>query len=978
VQEVHAVHIHPQGQPAAGLPSGVLTFLFTDIEGSTRRWEQDPVAMRGALARHDALLQEAVAAQDGWIFKNLGDGVCAVFRSAPAGLAAALQAQEALQAAEWGPAGALRVRMALHTEWADAHNGDYHGPPLNRVARLLAAGHGGQILFSQDTREAIREHLPPGVTLRDLGIHRLKDLSQPEHIFQAQTPDLPSRFPPLRTAGRPGSRLPAYPTPPVDRVQETEKAMALLQSEDVRLLTFSGPGGVGKTRLAVRIAADLRDAFADGVYFVSLAPIADPRLVLSTIAQALGLHETGARSVRDALVVHLEDKEILLLLDNFEQVADAGPEIADLVWAAPRLKVLITSREVLHLYGEYHFVVPPLALPNLHALPELAALQQIEAVSLFVNRARSIRPDFALTAENAADVADICTRLDGLPLAIEVAAAGIRTLPPAALLERLEHRLAVLPGGARDLPARQQTLRGMLDWSYALLDDEERHLFARLAVFVDGAAVAAMLAVCGVDEFAAGRLLERLAALIDKSLVQQAAEEDDAPRFGMLQIIREYALERLDESAEAAALRDRHAQFFLQLAERAALELRGEEQEQWLDRLEREHANLRAALRWALGEATVHDAELALRLVDALWMFWHVRGYLSEGRRWLEETLAKSRRLPAVLRAPVYFQAGVLAMDQGDYPAARTRYEESLLLFRDLRDPAGQARTLVGLGVLAENQGDYEQAKVLTQESLALRRRLGDNRGIAMALNNLGNLALDHGTYAEARALYEESLTLLQKLGDVQLIGVSLNNLGHVAQMQEDYAAAQALHEQSLALKRRLGDKVGIASALNSLGDVARRQEDGERAGMLYQESLAVYRDLGDRAGIAGVLDNLGYLALQGGNPAAAQGYLRESLALLRDLGDKRGLARCLLHVIAATDGQEVTAAQRSVRLLGAVDTLLATIDVPLDAADRADFAHSLVAARTRLEAGSFAAAWTAGQRLTLEQAITEAVGPFD
>ena len=544
----------------ADLPTGTVTFLFTDIEGSTTRWEQHREAMQAALARHDAILRQAIEAHGGQVFKTVGDAFYAVFATAPDALQAAITAQQTLQAEPWPEALApVLVRMALHTGAAEQREGDYFGPPLNRIARLLAAGHGGQILLSMATHGLIRDQRPPGVELRDLGEHRLKDLTMPEHIFQVVAPTLPSGFPPLKTLDVRPSNLPMQRSPLIGREREVAAVAALLRRDDVGLVTLLGPGGVGKTRLSLQVAVDLLDDFKDGVWFVNLAPITDPALVPSTIAQTLGVKEAGGEPLPETLKAYLREKRLLLLLDNFEQVVAAAPLVADLLASARHLKVLITSREVLHLYGEHEYPVPPLALPDLKHLPPLDYLSQYAAVALFIQRAQAIKPDFQVTNANAPAVAEICARLDGLPLAIELAAVRVRLFPPEALLGRLEHRLKALAGGARDLPARQQTLRGTIDWSYQLLDPAEQTLFARLGVFVGGCTLEAAEAVCNPDGALPLEVLDALTSLVDKSLLRQHGDRtstlDSEPRFGMFETVREYALERLAASGEENLVR---------------------------------------------------------------------------------------------------------------------------------------------------------------------------------------------------------------------------------------------------------------------------------------------------------------------------------------------------------------------------------------------------------------------------------------
>jgi predicted ATPase/class 3 adenylate cyclase len=797
------------------LPSGTVTFLFTDIQGSTALWENHQRAMQIALARHDELLRSAIVRQGGAVFKTVGDAFYAAFATADAAVRAALTAQRALQAEPWGAeTGPLRVRMALHTGTADERDGDYFGPPLNRVARLLAVGHGGQILLSLTTQELIRDQLPTGADLRDRGEHSLKDLIRPERIFQLVVPDLPSDFPPLKTLNNRPNNLPMQATPLIGREREVAAACALLRQPNVRLLTFTGLGGTGKTRLSLQVAAELLDDFANGVFFVALDLIRDPDLVVRTIAHALGVTETGEKPVLETLKDYLRDKQVLLVLDNFEQVVEAAPVVSQLLLTSPGLKVLVTTRIVLHLYGEREFPVPPLALPNPHHLPPLEHLSQYDAVRLFIERAQAVKPDFTITNANAPAVAEICHRLDGLPLAIELAAARIKLLPPHAMIARLKSRLQMLTGGARNLPARQQTIRGAIDWSYDLLQPEEQRLFARLAVFVGGCTFTAAEMICNANYDLTTDMLDGLQSLTDKSLLQQEEGSDEEPQFVMRQMIHEYALERLAASGEMESLREQHANYYLSLAEMAEPNLTGPDQATWLAQLERSHENLRAAIGWALERGKV---EIAVRMGGALWRYCYARGYFSEGRQWLEGALALSGTVEATFRAKALNGAGILAWNLGDYPAAQTRLTESLEIRKQQGNKRDIAASLNNLGLVSTDKGDPAAAQDFYEQSLALWREIGDTWGIATSLTNLGIMVRTQGNLDEARTIYEESLGLWQKLGDAWGISTTLYSLGYVAFAQGDNKAARDFYLESLILRKDLGHKEGIVECLEGL-----------------------------------------------------------------------------------------------------------------------------------------------------------------
>jgi len=834
----------PLAPAMARLPSGTITFLCTDIAGSSQLWEQHPEAMRLALARHDAILQETIAAHEGIVFKSGGDGVYAAFTRAPDALAAAVAAQQALLAEPWGQTGPLHVRMALHMGVAEERDGDYFGPPLNRVARLLAVGHGDQILLSRATQELVCDTLPPDVQLRDLDTHRLKDLTRPEHIFQVVAPALPVDFPSLQTLDTRPHNLPAQLTPLIGRVEEVAAVCARLRRDDVRLLTLTGPGGAGKTRLALQVAAELLEDFVDGACFVDLAPISDPALVASTIAQPLGVPETGDQPLIAGLKAHLKRKQKLLLLDNFEQVLSAAPLVVELLAAAPKLKVLITSRAVLHVSGEHEFVVPPLALPNRAHPPPLERLTQYDAVRLFIERAQAVKANFSVTNDTAPAIAEICSRLDGLPLAIELAAARIKLFAPQALLLRLSSRLKLLTGGARDLPIRQQTLRSTIDWSYNLLSVGEQTLFARLAVFVGGCTLEAAEAVCNAAGDLSVDVLDGLAALVDQSLVRREEEPGGEPRFMMLETIREYALERLNERGEAQVLRRQHASHYLALAQTAAPELTRTHQQMWLNQLEQEHDNLRAAIQWTLEQ---REAELALQFCAALEEFWRYHSHFSEGLRWMDAALAQTPALCLPVRAHVLYAAGQLASEQSDLIRATALYEASLALARQLRDPATTAKALQGVGMMVRKQGDLVRARALYEESLALYRELANAKDIAWPLFRLGMVALRRGDHAQAQALGDESLVGFRKAEDSLGIAHVLGLLGEVASLRGDYEQAAGLLRESLTLARDMGAVLVIALGLVRLAGGDTAQAHPELVARLFGAAETLLGNLGIR-----------------------------------------------------------------------------------------------------------------------------------
>ncbi len=831
----------------AELPTGTVTFLFTDVEGSTKLWERYPEAMRASMARHDEVLRGVMESSGGFVFKTIGDAFCVAFPSAPHALEAALAAQRALLSEGQEKTGPLRVRMALHTGSADERGGDYFGAPVNRVARLLSAGHGGQILLSSATKELVRDALPEGASLRDLGERRLKDLFRPERVFQLIAPELPTSFPPLKTLDARTNNLPAQPTPLVGRESELGEVRDLLRAEGVRLLTLTGPGGIGKTRLGLQVAAELLDEFEDSVFFVALAPITDPALVASAIAEPLGVVEAWDQPLEEGLKDYLGGKELLLVLDNFEQVLGGVPLVGNLLAACPKLKVLATSRSVLRVYGEQEYPVPPLELPRPGRLPPIDRLSQYEAVRLFIERAKAARPDFSVTNENAPAVAEICARLDGLPLAIELAAARIKLLPPAAMLERLDSRLKLLRGGSRDLPERQRTLRGTIEWSHALLEEGEQVLFARLAVFSSGRTLEAIEAVCDAKGDLPMDALEGVSSLLDKSLLRQEEGPEGEPRFVMLETIHEYARERLQASGEAEEVRRLHAEYFLTLAEAAEPELSGADQLACLECLEAEHDNFRAALSWSLEKAP----ETALRLAGALARFWEKRSYFSEGSSWLEATLRQGDRAEvattdSATRAKLLSEAGTFAFFRTDFDHAIVLHGEALELYRQVGDDSGVAFALMCLGAQHMEKGDHERAAPFLEEALALSRTIGDKRNTAGTLHNLGEVERQRDNYERAKALGMESIALWREIKDDWNLSMVVGWVGLLEVWSGDEPdLAERFLKDALALEKELGNWAYGAYCLESFAGLAGARAQGARAARLWGAAEALRTSIG-------------------------------------------------------------------------------------------------------------------------------------
>jgi predicted ATPase/class 3 adenylate cyclase len=850
----------PGTTSAPAPPTGTVTCLFTDIEGSTRlEIELGTGPYRDIRERHRDLLRAAFAAHGGHEQGTEGDSFFVIFRGAVEAVAAAADAQRAMAAEPWPDGLAVRVRMGLHTGDIEAAGADVIGYAINRTARIAAVAHGGQVLLSDATRGLVDAALPEGIGLRDLGEHRLKDLAAPERLAQLVIEGLADDFPPPRSLDARPNNLPTQLTTFVGRDKELGEAVALLAG--TRLLSLTGPGGTGKTRLSLQVAAAAADEFPDGIWFVALEPVRDPALVAATIGRVLGVADSRNRPAIDTLADHIGQQRMLLVLDNFEQVVAAGSDVADLLRRCPNLVCLVTTRIALRISGEQEYPVPGLpAPPDTSRLSEvdrlnlprairefdLDTLNQFEAVRLFVARASAVKPGFAVTNANAPAVAGISARLHGMPLAIELAAARIKLLTPDQILARLEHHLALLTAGSRDLPERQQTLRGAIAWSYDLLEDGAKLLIDRLSVFRGGWELEMAETVCGPADEIGIEVFEGLGALVDQSLVRIDEIAAGEPRFVMLDTIREYAAEMLARRGEADELASRHGHAMLDLAERAAPNLTGVHQRSWLDRLERDHDNLRAALEWATARP---EPELAARMGFALWRFWQQRGYLNEARVRFEAMAAQGWSLEPVCAARFAEGFGGVAYWQAEPAVAERWYREALRIWREIGDKGEIANALyndayadilplMGLSghelTSAQKAPKYAEGREKLQEALALYREVGDKAGEGNILWALGSY--DYFTVAATPAehWYREALELHRESGHRTMEAWSLHMLA-LLQVGSGESVESAEHaREALHIFRDAGDVGGITLILDDLAAVAVVAGDAPRAGRLY------------------------------------------------------------------------------------------------------------------------------------------------
>ena len=753
----------------------VVTYLFTDVEGSTLLWESEPERMRQALARHDDITRAAVDAHRGVVVKMSGDGAHAAFEDPLDALGTALQLQRLLADPDATNGIALRVRCGLHVGVSERRDNDFFGPAVNRAARIMRVAHGGQVLLSEAMAALIGERLPGGVALRDLGAVRLRDLSNVEHVYQVLHPELRESFPPLRSLEATPNNLPLQLTSFIGREQELEEVKKLLRT--TRLLTLFGLGGIGKTRLSLHVAAEAMVDYPDGVWFVELAPLADGRSVPQAIASVLGVREEVGRPVLEALLKYMKDRRLLLILDNCEHLIHACAEVAtQLLQSGPHLKILASSRERLRVTGETSFPVSALAVPDPYQKFLHTALGQYAAARLFIDRTVAVLPAFEVTASNATAVAEICHRLDGIPLAIELAAARVRALSVEQIAARLEDRFRLLTTGDRAATPRQQTLRALIDWSYDLLTEDERVLLRRLAVFAGGWTLDAAEAVGAGGDLDPGDIVDVLTRLVEKSLV---AADPEGGRYRLLETVRQYAQERLNASGEGDEVRARHLAFYLALAETADPNLRGPDAGVWLSRLDLNGENFLSAHAWC--DHAENGADLGLRLVHSVKRYLATRGLLALGHRATVEALARpgaQRRTSA--RARGLFDAGQLGFFMGRYGEAQEYLEESLSIAREIGDTRMVAMVLQPLGMASVAQGDSSAARRYLEEALSLAQELGEKRQVAAALNALAQLHRVEGNLGMAEPLYEQVLTLARDLGDRESIAIGLLNLAMV------------------------------------------------------------------------------------------------------------------------------------------------------------------------------------------------------
>jgi predicted ATPase/class 3 adenylate cyclase len=965
-------------QPSSNsLPTGTVTFLFTDIQGSTPMWEREPEKMAEALQVHNTALRQAIEAHGGAVFKTVGDAFQAAFATAPQALKAAIEGQRNLQTAPWNELGALSVRMGLHTGEAELDpGGDEYAVchAKNRIGRIHSAAHGGQVLLSQETADLVLRVLPEGISLKNLGEHRLKGMQWLEHLYQVVAPDLSQEFPPLATAITHPNNLPVQLTSFIGREKEIAAVVELLGKH--RLVTLSGVGGVGKTRLSLQVARSIMESFPDGVWFIEFAPLIDPDRLSQTVAGVLGLQESGSLPILDVMIQYLQSRSLLLVLDNCEHLIDACAGLVDtLLRNCDQIKLLATSREALSVTGEVPYHVPSLSFPKpLHQV-KLDELSQCEAVRLFITRAAVARTGFTLTEPIAPAVAQICQRLDGIPLAIELAAARTGALSVEQIATRLNNCFRLLTGGSRTSLPRHQTLRASIDWSYTLLDQHERSLLVRLTVFSGGWTLEAAETVCGFGELVSSDIVNIMTSLVNKSLIVVDRDAFDIHRYHMLETVRQYGRERLidkvltnqdilDCSAEEQ-VRQRHLDYYLQLAEQAETGMVGKEQRQWFRWIKIELDNIRTALEWSLED----DLSSYLRLASSLQFYWFTTGIANEGCTWLKKGLDRVDRTDQAetrqaLRAKALGATGILLWTLGNADEASQYLKESAALYRSLGQSGKLAYILSFLG-LSTNDERFSMAA----EAVELARQSGDAYVLAESLHHQGVTLQKINPHA-AQVLFEESASLFDKIGNRLRTASVHRHLGYVYGLTGRFEEGRLYFEKALVVDREFGCKWYEMYDLLFLGEIAYLGGQYTLMVSCFSKTLKISQEIGVRWIRNRSLQLMGQAARRQGKKEQIFHFIREILEVHRDDidNDVDAEAIALMAGIALDLGQPL----KAVHLMAVVETQgLYRLD---NFTSRPEYDHDLTAAKAALTEEDFRSAWEAGQAMTLKQAVALAL----
>ncbi len=941
------------------IPNGLVTFLFSDIEGSTKLAQKFPDILPIALNKHNSILKESIENNNGFVFKTVGDAFCAAFENADDAVNASLESQLKLNSENWNET-LIKVRMGIHSGDAEWDGENYSGYiTLARVQRIMSAANGGQVLISEDVFKKVRDNF----SFRDLGERRLKDLRQTEHLYQFTSQKLPIDFPPLHTLDVRPNNLPIQLTTFIGREGEMSDIKTLLFK--THLLTLIGAGGTGKTRIALQTGADVIDDFANGVWFVDLAPLMEPELLPQTLAEVLGVKEDPKREITETIRDYLKEKEMLIILDNCEQLIEACSKLSEkLLQSSPKLKILATSREALRIPGEQTLRVASLSLPDPKGNNTLEKLKKFESVRLFLDRALAVNQNFKIEKSNIKALAEICHHLDGIPLAIELAAARVKVLSLDKIRERLNDRFKLLTGGERTALPRQQTLRALIDWSYDLLSEQEKKLWQRLSVFAGGCTMEATEEICGDINIDKYDILDLLNNLIEKSII---IFDEDKERYRMLETIRQYGKEKLEDSNELEGMMNNHLKYFMERAEFIKPKLIGPDLKEWLNKLDEDYSNYQSALTWTLEG---NKREEGLCLAVALCKYWHIRGYISEGRRWLSSVSQQRNDIPKPALASILNYLGVFDYAQGEYDRAQIELEEAFEVRRESGDNKSIVDGLNILGLLAYDKGEYEKARKLHEECLRLQREIGDKSGIATSICNLGlvfqNIKIKENEKI-IEPLYKEGLKIFRELGDTRNIATFLNFLGNDFLDKNDYENARSHYEESLDLFRELGNIRGIAFCLGNLAILFKNQGDFFKAKTLLEESLSLSESSGDKFGIAMNLTNSGEISIYQKEYDQAYTFLKKGLTMLLELRNNLYISCNLLEFIQIAIHKKNF--NNAVILLGVIENAMKSIGAVFDTEIQIKYEATLLSLRKELKEEEFSIRLNEGKSMTLEKA---------
>ena len=954
-------------------PTGTVTFLFTDIEGSTMLSQEFPDLYPDALLKHNTILQNTVESNNGLVFKIVGDSFCCAFEKASDAVRAAIDIQLKFSNVKQDKA-VIKIRMGIHSGNAEWNGKDYMGYiTLARSARVMSAANGGQILISQNSYNLLdkdlfidnhtlklRNNSQNEISFRDLGERRLKDVIQPIRLFQILCPGLKEEFPSLKTLDVRPNNLPVQLTSFIGREEEMKKVKSILAKS--RLLTIIGSGGSGKTRLAMQTGADMIDDFQNGVFITELASLSENSLIVQTLMDSIGIKEEQGITPKEKLSGFLKNHETLLIFDNCEHLISECANIAEfLLINCPKLKIIATSRESLNCSGEHTYRVPSLELPESSDYDNPGILIQYEAVRLFTERALSVNSNFRINNKNASSIAEICSRLDGIPLAIELAAARSNILTADKINERLDDRFKLLSGGKRTALPRQKTLRALIDWSYDLLSDNEKILWQRVTTFTGGWTLEAAEEIVSDINIPEDEIFDLLGQLVNKSII---IFNSDKNRYSILETIRQYGNEKLKDSNLEEEFKNKHLQYFTELSVSADIKLMESEIQLWIEKLDSEHGNFQSAIAWAISEGKYEEGS---KLAGNLGNFWEIRGHNSIGIKLLESLMEKSKGVSRSATAKVLLSVGILYRNLGRFEKSKISLYESLKLYREIGNNQGIVSSLNNLGIVEADRGDYKRSLEHHEEGLKIAREFGNKSGIADSLTNIGTISYHQGKYDPAQRYYEESLKLNREIGFKPGIAMCLNNLGGLASVKDNYEEAKKLFGESLSLSRQIGDKTGIGMCLNNLARFASEQGNYEQAQKLYEESLSIWRELGDKLGIVMTINNLGILEIENVNFENARNLFKESLILSIEIGDKIGLIKTLIGMSAITDKNYQIC--RSVKLLGAVESALVSSGLLHQLKNNEFYNRIITNFQKELSANDFAKYWEEGKKMSLEEA---------